>query len=789
MKVFKTTLNQFSLNKRGKADLENLMTMALRDILCASMSLDDALSTIQNFGMSGAEDTDLVFQIARVIEEIILRKSSLASAKLTELSVRLAFREDRMLPELLSLIDTRYTNSYRRNECEILPDINAIPQLLDMLSELNNAMILALKLNLRPLLPFLTDEALMTLNAIHQRYHNASTTLAVHEVHYLTWILSETGFFDCAEVLLNKLMKIAEEAKMDDLAFEIAFDEACVLTELGMYKEARKILVKLQSLAKKQKDKLKLAYVKLQMGLTDTRDDTISPELAKKAGDEAVELYRKVLKKGLVECEELGAALLSLGSNKLANGWREGVSQSVSRLQDALDLFDNIENRTESQNYYLFRCLASLGFAYGLLGGYENITVSINYFERAKSILVELEKKGHDQSRDLASCENALGWICLSSESDEYWPIASSSFKRAIEIREILRKKGLTGELELISTRVGFALSQLRNPEIPSNESQELLRSILVQYIPLFPTDSRASIELAIATYNLVWLTLRHGGLLTPRLLRLLEDIDTMLSDARAQEDSIFLQGACLLVPFLNESWRTLSEKAKRIISEDSELSEIARIIVAFTRAKLNLEAISLEAGIREIKSVDESVIEIDALLAQYWFGQTLLAQTIKSFYKNRDYSNLASGLYSASMALNMVSTLETEFSESVTFLQATCSSLSNVLLRFALALEERFSAEIEKWDAESPSVEQDSVENGKYDFVLTEDWLGIIKITEAYLQMVERAELAQAQPYLNAVFSNTTRALRMMDKVSLIDRRVLALLGEAMNRRFYLRS
>jgi len=55
-------------------------------------------------------------------------------------------------------------------------------------------------------------------------------------------------------------------------------------------------------------------------------------------------------------------------------------------------------------------------------------------------------------------------------------------------------------------------------------------------------------------------------------------------------------------------------------------------------------------------------------------------------------------------------------------------------------------------------------------------------------LQMVEQSEMVEAQPYLNAVFSNINRALRMMDSVSLIDRRVLSLLGTEMNRRYYLR-
>ena len=80
------------------------------------------------------------------------------------------------------------------------------------------------------------------------------------------------------------------------------------------------------------------------------------------------------------------------------------------------------------------------------------------------------------------------------------------------------------------------------------------------------------------------------------------------------------------------------------------------------------------------------------------------------------------------------------------------------------------------------------SVDNEQYSFLLAEDWLGLLKISDSYLHLVEDSELVEAQPYLNAVFSNTTRALRMMDSVSMVERRVLSHLGNMMNKRYYLR-
>ncbi|MFX1262820.1 MAG: hypothetical protein ACFFAZ_12080, partial [Promethearchaeota archaeon] len=96
--------------------MESLLIVTLRDVLCASLSLDDGLSAIQNLAIGNTSENELLFEIARVLEEIILRRPGLASAKLTELTVRLSFKENRILPEMLALLDVRYTNAFRRSE-------------------------------------------------------------------------------------------------------------------------------------------------------------------------------------------------------------------------------------------------------------------------------------------------------------------------------------------------------------------------------------------------------------------------------------------------------------------------------------------------------------------------------------------------------------------------------------------------------------------------------------------------------------------------------------------------
>jgi hypothetical protein len=201
--------------------------------------------------------------------------------------------------------------------------------------------------------------------------------------------------------------------------------------------------------------------------------------------------------------------------------------------------------------------------------------------------------------------------------------------------------------------------------------------------------------------------------------------------------------------------------------------------------SKRNLEAIGLETGIGITTFVDDAIREADPLIAQYWAGQSELAATIKAYYANKDYSELASGLFRAAMELRKVENITADGDESAEFIRATAITLARMLKNFALVLELRFGAYIDRSELKQKDIE---TEEGEFDFILSEDWLGLMKITESYLHMVEASENIAVQPYLNAVFSNISRAIRMMDTVSLIDRRVLVILGDEMNRRYYLR-
>jgi hypothetical protein len=765
--------------------VESLLIVTLRDVLCSSLSLDDGLSAIQNLAIGNTSENELLFEIARVIEEIILRRPGLASAKLTELTVRLSFNEDRVLPEMLALLDVRYTNSFRRSETELLPDIEAIPQLLDILGQLAQSMTTALNLNLRPLLPFLTDEVSMTLDAIYARGHEASTSLAIHEVHYLTSILIQEGFFVGAELLLNRLSKITARMGNQDLLFETMFAYSCVLTELGMFQESRNILHDLEKSVGTEADKERLAAVVLQLGVNDTRDDTVHHEDARSVSDRAAQLYEERGEQFPRTKDDLGLAHLIIGSSILANGWREGVPEAIDRLEKGLHVYERIEAPDFHQSLYLFKILAGLGFAHGLLTDHDNTMKSIEYLNRAKTILEQMESSGHDMAVDVARAENTLGWVCLSTESDEFWDTGVAAFQRSIQLREELQKKGRVSELEILSSKLGLSLSMMRSPEY-SDEAQKSLREVLVQFVPLFPTDPRAFVEVAIATYNVVWIAFRHGEKLPPRVVRLLDDIDRLLADARVQDDSIFVQGVSLVLPYLNESWSVLKGRASNLTTHRSDLSRIGVLMEALSTSKLNQESINLGPTARIENPVTTRVEEIDALLAMYWRGQTALAETVKSFFENQDYSNLATGLYGAALSLRTVGIVEPAFSESAEFIQATCVSLSDVLLRFALSLENQYDAVI---DRDRFAAFPESTNRGQYQFILADDWLGLMKIADAYLQMVEQSEMVEAKPYLNAVFSNISRALRMMDDISMVDRRLLSMLGEVMNRRYYLRS
>jgi tetratricopeptide (TPR) repeat protein len=749
------------------------------------LSLDDGLSAVQNIPFSDIDESNVLFDIARAIEEIILRRPSLASAKLTELAIRLSFHEDRSIPEMLVLLDTRYTNSHRRSELEILPDIEAIPSLVDILGELSRSLGSANRMNLRPLIPFLADEVLMTLNALYDRRHEGSTRLALYEVHNISWMLIDAGFYEGAELLLSRLIEISNEIGMNDFSFEVTFDYSCVLTELHFYEESRKTLNKLDKIARDAGDQVKLAAVNLQSGINDTRDESVPHEAARETGDKAAELYDIAFRAGLVGMDEVGLAHASIGTSILVNGWREGVPQAVERLQLGLRIYESLMNENLEQKIRVFKILAGLGFAYGLLGDHENMTKSIEYLNKAKDILKDLEDIHSDTDLELARTENAIGWICLSTECNEFWPLGLDAFKHAVMLRIKQFKEGRISELGLLGTQMGLVLSQMRSAERSEEDSQQPLREILSQYVSLYPTDSRAFVEVAIATYDLVWLFARHGWEIQPKLLRFLNDVDRILEDVEVEDDSIFIHGVSLVVPYLGKSWSVLLDRSKRMSQGESQLADVAGLCAALSTSKINLDSLNLEIGGRIQPPVDDQVIETDPLVAQYWLGQTYLVQTIRAFYENKDYSELATGFYGAAIAFGEAISIETDISESAEFIKATSASMSQVLRRFALALENQYAAYIDRIRfQESPPI----IDENQYSYLLADDWLGLIKIANSYLQMVEQSEMVEAQPYLNAVFSNVTRFLRMMDSISLVDRRVLSLLGAEMNRRFYLR-
>ena len=660
--------------------MEPVLLATLRDVLCASLSLDDGLSAIQNISIRTPEESDLLFDIARAIEEIILRRPGLASAKLTEITVRLSFMPDRTLPEILTLLDARYTSGHRRAECELLPDIEAIPRLIDILGELLQAVSSSIRMNLRPVLPFFADEVLMTVDAIHDRRHVQTDSMVIREVHSLAWSLIEAGFFEGAELLMNRLIGISQENKMEDMEFEITFDYACVLTELKMFDQSRDLLNNLEKIARKKKDKIRLAEVTLQLGVNETRDDSVSHSLARKIGDKAAELYEVAVVGGRASKDELGLSHLVIGSSILANGWREAVEQAVDRLEQGLKIYESIEELAPNQNLHVFRTLSGLGFAYGLMSGHENMIRAFEYLDRSRSILPSIHGTQDGIDVERARLENMTGWLCLCTDSDEFWARGIKSFENALEIRERLAEKGFVSDLEILGTRMGLGLSRMRESERAEEASPDRIRDILVQYVPLFPTDSRAFVEVAISTYNTVWLIARHGGAIPPRLLRLLDDIDRMLIDAPATEDALFIEGVSLAVPYVSMSWTSLLERSKRMSKGATSLAEVASLTGALAASKMNVEALSLEMAGRVQPTVDDKVINTDSLLGNYWLGQAHLVQTIRDFYENKDYSQLATGLYRCAVTFSEVMETDTEFGESAEFIKAVAASLTQIL-------------------------------------------------------------------------------------------------------------
>ncbi|NWF96866.1 MAG: hypothetical protein HXY34_12055 [Candidatus Thorarchaeota archaeon] len=766
--------------------MDSRIISTLREILCSSISLDDGLSAIQNVARSVPDDIDLIFEVARAIEEIILRRPGLANIKLTELIVRLSFSEDRTMPELISLLDTRFTNAHRRSETEILPDIDAIPVLLDILGELGSAMSTALRHNLRPLLQFLTDETLLTLEAIYERDHPQSTRLAIHEVHYLTYLLMEEGLFDCAEALLNRVVDIAREMKMDEVAVSTALDLAAVQTELGIHSQARVILQGLER-SKVVMDSPELtALVTLQQAINETRDDSVDHTVARALSRKAIQFYSEAISRGKLHPCQLGIAQLTIGSNILANGWREAVPEAIQMLEASLATFESLESRRAEDDLHVYNCLVGLGLAHGLLGDHDNIAISVQYMERAKATLQQVDRTVYDPTPEEAQCDNTLGWICLFTESDEFWSAGVKAFQRAIETRERLLLEGRVSTIELLGSRLGLSLSALRDSRVPVSASlMDQLRDTLAQYMQLFPTDSRALIEIGIALYNVVWLVLRHGVVLPDRLKSLLEDIDGMLEDLDPSHRSPFLSGALLVIPLMNSQWTALRRRAASVASSDSQFSKVGMLMEALALGKLNTQATSPEVAQDVVYPAVSAVAEVDEMLAKYWSGHAILSRTVRQFYHNRNYSELATGLYRAALEFFATDKVSSQLTESSEFIRATSLSIAKVLLRFSTALESHYEAII----SEARSSQALDAVSDESDYLLSEDWIGLIKITNAYLQMIEEAEPLRAQPYLNAVFSNLTRALRMMDGVAMVDRRVLAYLGQEMSRRFYLRA
>ena len=761
------------------------ITAILRDILCSSTSLDDGLSALQNTPKASPEDVQLVYDIARALEEIILQRPATANYKLTEALVRQSFGQDPNLPEFLSLLDTRFTNAYRRSETEILPDKDAIPILLDILGELSQSMITSLRLNLRPLLPYLTDETLLTLEAIQARQHKQSTQLAVNEVHYITHLLIEEGLFECAEALLNRLLTLARDMNSEELVFDVTLDAASVLTELRSFEESKRLLATIDEMSGTSNNPRRQADVRLQLAVNETRDDSVPHQIARQLADYATKLYEDSTVAGHTTFDDVCSARLAIGSNILANGWREAVPDAIERLESALNVLGDFKDRNTEQTTHLFKCLASLGFAHGQLGDDRNVKLALDYLNRSKDVLGSAKGNGQHTEVEIARCENAIGWICLTTESDEFHPVGVEAFKSAVSRRSRLLKTGDISELEFIGSKVGLALTLLRESSETGEEASESLRESMAAYVPLFPTDTRAVVEAAIATYDAIWLSMRHGAKLSERLQRLLEDFDRIISEVRSQQGSAIVDGVSLAVPFMKSDWGLLKRRARNLAEDNSEMTDVSRLFDALATAKINVLAINLETLSQIANPVDQSVTDADPLLAAYWVGQTALAKTIRAFYENKNYSELATGVYQAAVLLRETRSTTTGFTESTEFICATAASLSSVLLRFALALHNRYGAVLDR--AAQPD-SPDSSDSDEYSFLLPEDWLGIIKITEAYLQMVEQAESILAQPYLNAVFSSIARAIRMMDQVAMVDRRVLAFLGEDMNRRFYLR-
>ncbi len=769
--------------------LESPILSVMRDVLCGSMSLEDGLSALQTLGRTHPSEVDLAFEIARAIEEVILRRPVLASAKLTELMVRHSFSENRSLPLLLMLMETRYTNSFRRNEAELLPDKEALPRLLDILGELAQSVGVALELNLRPLLPFLADETLLTLDAIYARGHRPSIRLSLREAHYLASLLIDQGLSECAEALLHRVLHLSRDVEMYDLAYEVLLDEAYVLTELGLYDDCRALLAPAIEEAERTKNLERLASLTLCLVVNETRDDAVDHVRARTMGDRAVSLFAEAVSQSLLPRTELAMAYLVIGSSILGTGWREGVREAIERFESALHVLDDIQDGEITVSMMLFKCFAGLGFAHALSGGYENTELAIDHLNRALAILRQLERNGEDLRAERARCHHAIGWAALLSESDEFWERGISAFREATRLRKVLQEERRIPPIETLGSQLGLTLSELRTVESIDDSMYTSLRDVLLQYVPLFPTDSRSYVEVAIAVYDVAWTIHRHGLEISPRILRLFDDIVRMLDESKVVEGRSFVAGAQLVVPCLAREWNQLERLASVVAAEEESLDvglrSVARLMGALAVAKMNIEGLD-SLGPEEVRDpVSPEVQEADPLLAGYWAAQAAIIRCVSTFRADGSLENFASGLEQAAQLCDRIPSDPAGY-ELSEFVRATSASLGSVLYQFASVLKSRLSDQDVRITDHTRTESLGTSE--PVSMILSEDWLGLIKITSAYLQMIERDPDLDLEPYLRAIQSNLLRAVRVMDRTAMIERRLLSRLGLEMNRRYYMR-
>ena len=143
---------------------------------------------------------------------------------------------------------------------------------------------------------------------------------------------------------------------------------------------------------------IRLASIALQLAINETRDDAVSHEIARGISNEAAERIQNLLDTENSHEDGLGLAHLVLGSNILANGWREAVPQGIERLEEALKIFDDVEEPDSTQIQLLFKSLTGLGFAHGLMRDHDNISTSLDYLERARTLIASSSGSSNDYS-------------------------------------------------------------------------------------------------------------------------------------------------------------------------------------------------------------------------------------------------------------------------------------------------------------------------------------------------------------------------------------------------------